>query len=96
MDVDDKARDKYLGAQDAVGEDATEDSMKEDSREKQIEGGEEMDEGIDERKLVRKMDWYLIPVVMLLYLLSFLDRSVRAFLKFRWFYRQFLLFFKMV
>ena len=74
MDVDDKARDKYLGAQDAVGEDATEDSMKEDSREKQIEGGEEMDEGIDERKLVRKMDWYLIPVVMLLYLLSFLDR----------------------
>lgn len=33
--------------------------------------------GVDvvaEKKLVRKLDFYLIPVVMLLYLLSFLDR----------------------
>ncbi len=27
-----------------------------------------------EKKLVRKLDLYIIPVVMLLYLLSFLDR----------------------
>jgi len=27
-----------------------------------------------ERQLVRKLDWYIVPVVMLLYLLSFLDR----------------------
>lgn len=32
-----------------------------------------------EKKLVRKLDCFLIPVVMLLYLLSFLDRSVRNF-----------------
>lgn len=30
--------------------------------------------GVDERKLVRKLDMYLIPFVMLSYLLSFLDR----------------------
>ena len=29
-----------------------------------------------ETKLVRKLDLYIIPVVMLLYLLSFLDRYV--------------------
>lgn len=29
-----------------------------------------------ERKLVRKLDRHIIPVIMLLYLLSFLDRSV--------------------
>ena len=32
-----------------------------------------------EKKLVRKLDYFLIPIVMLLYLLSFLDRSVRNF-----------------
>lgn len=31
--------------------------------------------GIDVRKLVRKIDWRIIPGVILLYLLSFLDRS---------------------
>lgn len=34
-------------------------------------------EGVDpvfEAKLVRKLDMFIIPVVMLLYLLSFLDR----------------------
>lgn len=31
--------------------------------------------GIDERKLVRKMDLWLIPWLSVLYLLSFLDRT---------------------
>jgi hypothetical protein len=31
--------------------------------------------GIDEKKLVRKIDWRILPGVVLLYLLSFLDRS---------------------
>ena len=31
--------------------------------------------GIDERKLVRKLDWALIPWLSFLYLLSFLDRT---------------------
>jgi hypothetical protein len=30
--------------------------------------------GADEKKLVRKLDTYLIPLVMALYLFSFLDR----------------------
>lgn len=33
-------------------------------------------EGVDERKLVRKLDLYLIPLIMGLYLFSFLDRFV--------------------
>lgn len=31
--------------------------------------------GISEKSLVRKIDWRIIPGVVLLYLLSFLDRS---------------------
>jgi hypothetical protein len=31
--------------------------------------------GIDEAKLVRKMDWRLLPWLSFLYLLSFLDRT---------------------
>ncbi|KAM5536649.1 hypothetical protein V8D89_009744 [Ganoderma adspersum] len=31
--------------------------------------------GIDEKKLIRKLDWYLVPWLSLLYLLSFLDRT---------------------
>lgn len=31
--------------------------------------------GINERALVRKLDWKLLPPLTLLYLLSFLDRS---------------------
>jgi hypothetical protein len=34
---------------------------------------------VKERQLVRKLDLYIVPVVMLLYLFSFLDRSVSAF-----------------
>jgi len=30
---------------------------------------------IDEKKLLRKLDWHLIPGLTLLFLLSFLDRS---------------------
>ena len=75
MESDDSGRDKYLAAQDVVGrEDAKSDLEKEDFGKRQIEGGEELDEEINEKKLVRKMDLFLIPVVMLLYLLSFLDR----------------------
>ena len=76
MDIDDSGRDKYLATKSAVGEDSKSDSMKEGLGEEQIESGEELDEAIDEKKLVRKLDLFLIPVVMLLYLLSFLDRLV--------------------
>jgi len=31
--------------------------------------------GINEKSLVRKLDWKLLPPLTLLYLLSFLDRS---------------------
>ena len=37
-------------------------------------GGEVVIDEAAEKKLVRKLDLYIIPVVMLLYLLSFLDR----------------------
>lgn len=33
---------------------------------------------VDEKKLMRKIDWYLIPWLSLLYLISFLDVSSRA------------------
>ena len=31
--------------------------------------------GINEKKFLRKLDWYLLPALGFLYLLSFLDRS---------------------
>ncbi|KAF2667736.1 MFS general substrate transporter [Microthyrium microscopicum] len=31
--------------------------------------------GIDEKKLLRKIDWHIIPILTLLYLLSFIDRA---------------------
>ncbi|TBU34082.1 MFS general substrate transporter [Dichomitus squalens] len=31
--------------------------------------------GVDEKKLLRKLDWYLVPWLSFLYLLSFLDRT---------------------
>lgn len=34
--------------------------------------------GVDEKKLVRKLDMHLIPLIMLLYTFSFLDRYVAA------------------
>lgn len=30
---------------------------------------------IDEKRLLRKLDWHLLPLVTVLFLLSFLDRS---------------------
>ena len=36
---------------------------------------EEATSGINEKALLRKLDWKLLPAVSLLYLLSFLDRS---------------------
>ena len=38
------------------------------------EGGDPEIDRVKERKLVRKLDLHIIPLVMLLYLLSFLDR----------------------
>ena len=36
---------------------------------------EESGDEIDEKKLMRKIDWHLLPALTLLFLLSFLDRS---------------------
>ena len=36
---------------------------------------EESGDEIDEKKLLRKIDWHLLPALILLFLLSFLDRS---------------------
>lgn len=41
---------------------------------KGYEGGHPEIDPAKEKKLVRKLDFHIIPVVMLLYLLSFLDR----------------------
>lgn len=35
---------------------------------------ETLHQDVDEKKLVRKLDLYIIPLVMALYLFSFLDR----------------------
>lgn len=31
--------------------------------------------GVDERKLIRRIDWHIVPWVAVLYLLNFLDRG---------------------
>lgn len=49
-----------------------------EDEDKAYEGGQYEIDKAKERKLVRKLDLYIIPVVMLLYLLSFLDRFVSA------------------
>ena len=57
-----------------------------EKREARLEDGEEKDvtviynahvdvSGVDEAKLVRKIDWRLLPWLSFLYLLSFLDRT---------------------
>ena len=43
---------------------------------KGYEGGRPEIDPVKEKKLVRKLDMHIVPVVMLLYLLSFLDRQV--------------------
>ena len=40
-----------------------------------IQATEEGRDAIDERKLLRKIDWYLVPGLTFLFLLSYLDRS---------------------
>lgn len=40
--------------------------------------------GINEKALVRKLDWKLLPPLTLLYLLSFLDRSNSEFFTSSW------------
>jgi hypothetical protein len=66
MDASDKERDFGL----APGRDAEGKYLDGDEVERQLE---EVDPKA-EAKLVRKLDLFLVPVVMLLYLLSFLDR----------------------
>lgn len=34
-----------------------------------------IDDAVDEKALIRKLDWRLVPSVTILYLLSFLDRA---------------------
>lgn len=41
---------------------------------KALEGGFPEIDKAKQKKLVRKLDFHIVPVVMLLYLLSFLDR----------------------
>ena len=40
-----------------------------------VQGTEEDGDAIDEKKLLRKLDWHLVPGLTLLFLLSLLDRS---------------------
>jgi len=40
-----------------------------------VHATEEIGDGIDEKKLLRKLDLHLLPMLTLLFLLSFLDRS---------------------
>lgn len=50
----------------------------EEARHAEINGATAAAQGIDpemEKRVVRKLDWNLVPLVMVLYLLSFLDRS---------------------
>ena len=47
-----------------------------DEREKSKPYNAQLDvSGVDEKKLLRKLDWYLVPWLSFLYLLSFLDRT---------------------
>ena len=40
-----------------------------------VQAKEEGGDMIDEKKLLRKLDWHLVPGLTVLFLLSFLDRS---------------------
>jgi len=47
-----------------------------DEKLKRVTYGEGVDlSHIDEKKLIRKMDWFLIPWLSFLYFLAFLDRT---------------------
>jgi len=40
-----------------------------------VQATEEGGDAIDEKKLLRKIDWHIVPGLTLLFLLSYLDRS---------------------
>ena len=40
-----------------------------------VEKNDNQESSVDEKKLMRKIDWAIIPWISLLYLLSFLDRT---------------------
>ena len=40
-----------------------------------VQTTEESWDAVDEKKLLRKLDWHLVPGLTVLFLLSFLDRS---------------------
>ena len=40
-----------------------------------VQTTEEGGDAVDERKLLRKLDWHLVPGLSVLFLLSFMDRS---------------------
>lgn len=46
-----------------------------------VESDQELQLRVDEKKLLRKLDLYIIPLVMALYLFSFLDRYVSSLLQ---------------
>lgn len=65
-----------------IKEKSVDDSVNSDSDEKQQAVAEDINvldklgaESIDEKRLMRRVDWALIPWLSFLYLLSFLDRS---------------------
>ena len=57
----------------------TRDSLQSSPRKEALETLIEIDHAA-ERRLVRKLDLHIIPIVMLLYLFSFLDRQVFLFI----------------
>jgi len=61
-----------VGKSDVMEEDMR--SPSQDSPRKLEDAGSVEIDHVAEKKLVRKLDLYIIPVTMLLYLLSFLDR----------------------
>lgn len=55
-------------------QDQEEKRMQLQDRAAQESDNETLRQDVDEKKLVRKLDLYIIPLVMALYLFSFLDR----------------------
>jgi hypothetical protein len=55
--------------------------MAQDSRQSSLHGEKGSEPAVeivavDERKLVRKIDWHVLPCICVMYLLAFLDRFV--------------------
>lgn len=47
---------------------------------------QESDPAVDEARLLRKVDWHLLPILFLIYVVSFLDRQVYTFVRVSWVY----------